>query len=91
VDPLDPDLIDSPALRSGKVYFLELLTFMPVLGSLFLPLVPRDSHAWMNVDSPARGENFRYAFHAALKRTKIEFERTTKDLPGEFFSLFVDK
>jgi hypothetical protein len=91
VDPLDPDLIDSPALRSGKLYFRELLTFLPLLGPLFMPLVPRDSHAWMNIDSPDRGEHFKYAFQAATKRTKMEFEQTTKDLPGELVKLFLDR
>lgn len=91
VDPLDPDLISSPALRSGKVYFLEVLTLIPVLGPLFLPLVPRDAHAWMNIDSPARGESFPYVLHAAVKRTRIEFERTAKELPADLLSLFVDK
>ncbi len=91
VDPLHPELIASPALHSGKVYVLELLTLIPILGPFFLPLVPRDSHAWMNIDSPARGKNFRYALHAAVKRTRIEFERTSQNLPRELFTLFIDK
>jgi hypothetical protein len=91
VDPIDPDQINSPALRSGKVYLLEILTFIPLLGSLVMPLLPRDAHGWMNLDSPERGPNFQYAIQAALKRTKIEFERTTKDAPGDLFTLFVDK
>jgi hypothetical protein len=45
----------------------------------------------MNIDSPARGENFEYVLHAAVKRTRIEFERTAKDLPGDLLSLFIDK
>jgi hypothetical protein len=91
VDPLDPDLINTRALRSGKVYLLELLTFIPLLKPLVMPLLPRDSHGWMNLDSPERGPNFKYAFQSAMKRTKIEFENTTKDLPGDLFVLFVDK
>jgi len=91
VDPFASDLINSPALRSGKVYFLEALTLILPLKPLVMPLLPRDAHAWMNLDSPERGPNFQYAFHAALKRTVIEFERTTKDLPGDLFALFVDK
>ena len=91
VDPMDPDLIHSPALRSGKVYPLELLTLILPLKPLILPLLPRDSHAWMNIDSPERGPNFPYAFHAALKRTTIEFERTTRGLPADMFRLFVEQ
>lgn len=91
VHPLDPDLISSPALRSGKVYLLEALTLILPLKPLVMPFLPRDAHAWMNLDSPERGPSFQYAFQAAVKRTMIEFERTTKDLPGELFGLFVDK
>lgn len=91
VDPLDLDLINSPALRSGKVYFLEALTIILPLKPLVMSFLPRDAHAWMNLDSPERGPNFQYAFEAAVKRTKIEFERTTKDLPMDLFALFVDK
>jgi hypothetical protein len=91
VDPMDPDLIHSGALRSGKVHVLEVLTFILPLKPLVMPLLPRDAHGWMNLDSPERGPNFPYAFQAAVKRTKIEFERTTKDLPQDWFVLFVDK
>ena len=90
VEPLDPELIHTPALRSGKVYLLEVLTFVLPLKPLVMPLLPRDAHAWMNIDSPKRGPNFPYAFHAAVKRTKIEFERTTKDLSQALCALFVD-
>ena len=91
VDPLDPDLIHTRALRSGRVYLLELLSFIPILKPLVMPLLPRDAHGWMNLDSPAQGLNFQYAFQAGVKRTKIEFERTTQDLPGDLLALFLDK
>jgi len=91
VDPLDPDLINTRGLRSGKIYALELLSFIPVLKPLIMPILPRDSHGWMNLDSPKQGHNFKYAFQAAVKRTKIEFEITTKGLPEDLFGLFVDK
>jgi hypothetical protein len=91
VEPMDPDLIRSPALRSGKVYWLELLTMILPLKPLIMPLLPRDSHAWMNIDSPERGPSFPYAFQAAVKRTAIEFEKTTRDLPEERVASFADK
>ena len=91
VNPLDPDLINTRALRSGKVYLLELLSLTRLLKPLVMPLLPRDAHAWMNLDFPEQGSNFKYAFQAALKRTKIEFERTTQNLPEDLFALFVDK
>ena len=91
VHPMDPELIKSRALRSGKVYWLEILTIIPPLRTVVLPLLPRDSHGWMNLDAPDRGPNFKYAFQAAVKRTTIEFEKTTRDLPEDLFRLFVDQ
>lgn len=91
IDPIDPNVIQSQALRSGRIYLLDYLMFIPALKPLILPLLPRDSHAWMNLDSPARGPKFEYAFQAAVKRTRIEFERTTKGLPEEVYRLFLDK
>ena len=88
---MDPDLLHSGKLRSGKVYPLEVLTLIPGFRPLVLSVLPRDAHGWMNLDSPARGSSFQYAFQAAVKRTKIEFERTTKDLPNDLFALFVDQ
>jgi hypothetical protein len=91
VDPIDLSIINSDGLRSGKVYWLELLTFIVPLRPLVMPLLPRDAHGWMNLDSPERGPNFPYAFQAAVKRTKIEFERTTRDLTADLLRLFLDK
>ena len=91
VDPVDLQLINSPALRSGKVYLRELLTLIPLLGPFLKPFLPRDAHGWMNLDSPERGPNFKYAFQAAVKRTTIEFEKTTRDMPAELFRLFLDQ
>ncbi|MFN8461016.1 MAG: hypothetical protein U0X93_04505 [Anaerolineales bacterium] len=90
IDPLDPSLIHSPSLRSGKTYPpLEYLYFVKRLRPHVLPLIPRDSHAWMNLDSPEQGFKFDYAMQAAIKRTRIEYEKTLKDLPKELLSLFV--
>ena len=91
VHPMDPNLLHTPALRSGKVYVLEALTMIHPIRSFVMPFLPRDSHAWLNIDSPERGSNFKYVFQAAIKRTKIEFERTTRDLPQDLFAQFVDK
>jgi hypothetical protein len=91
VDPADPDLIDSRALRSGRIYLpLEVFSFVKPLKPLVLRLLPRDSHAWMNLDSPEQGANFTFAFHAAVKRTKLEFEKTTAGLSTKQIALFVD-
>ena len=92
VDPIHPDLIDSRALRSGKIYLpLEAFTVVDFLKPLVLPLLPRDSHAWMNLDSPAQGPNFPFAIHAAVKRTRIEFEKTITGLARNQVDLFMNK
>jgi hypothetical protein len=92
VDPVDPSLVNHPALRSGRIYFpLEPLSFIPFTKPLVMPLLPRDSHAWMNLDSPEQGSDFEYAFQAAVKRTRLEFEKTTSVLSSEQRTLFVNQ
>lgn len=92
VDPVDPSLIQSPHLRSGKVYLpLDALYFIKRLRPLILRLIPRDSHAWMNLDSPEQGFKFDYAMQAAIKRTLIEFEKTTEGFSEEMCRLFLDR
>jgi hypothetical protein len=89
IDPFDRSLLTGPDLRSGKLYYpLEVLSFIPVLKELVLPRLPRDSHAWMNLDAPSRGPKFPYAFAAAVKRTRYEYDRTVQDLPPESLRLF---
>ena len=91
VDPVDMSLIQSPDLRSGKVYFpLELLYFFPRTRQFSLRHLPKDSHAWMNLDTPEQGIKFDYAMHAAIKRTVIEFEKTTEGFSEEMCRLFLD-
>lgn len=88
---MDPSLIHSPDLRSGKVYYpFELLYFIKRLRPHVLPYLPRDSHAWMNLDSPEQGFKFDCAMHAAIKRTFIEFEKTTEVFSAEMCRLFLD-
>lgn len=91
VDPLDPSLLHSPDLRSGRIYLpLEALYFFRKTRALSLRLLPRDSHAWMNLDTPEQGPKFDYAMHAAIKRTVIEFEKTTGGFSEEMCRLFLD-
>jgi hypothetical protein len=92
VEALDPNLLNSPDLRSGKVYYpLELLYFWRPARAFTLSWLPRDSHAWMNLDSPEQGFKFDYAMQAAIKRTVIEYERTTLGFSDAMCSLFMDK
>jgi len=92
VVPINPNLIASPNLRSGKVYFpLDWLYFIKRIRPLILRLIPHDSHAWMNLDTPEQGFKFDYAMHAAIKRTVIEFEKTTERFSEEMCRLFLDR
>jgi hypothetical protein len=44
----------------------------------------------MHLDSPARGQRFAYAFEAALKRTRHEFDKTVAGLSSGQEALFTD-
>ena len=89
IDPLDPSLLHSPDLCSGRTYYpVEWLYFWRRTRALSLRLLPKDSHAWMNLDSPQQGFKFEYAMQAAVKRTRIEYERTMSGLPRELIALF---
>lgn len=91
IDPLDDTLIENPSLRSGKFYYpLEALSFVPYLKKWVIPHLPRDSHAWMNLDSRERGPMFEYAFHAAVKRTRVEYDLTARAISGELLQAFKD-
>lgn len=89
IDPLDGDLLMGPELRSGKIYWpLEPFSWIPWIGRFILPLLPRDSHAWMNLDKPDRGPAFPYAIAAALKRTRLEYDLTVGNLVSDLSSEF---
>ncbi len=91
IDPLDDALVDNPSLRSGKPYFpFGFLSFVPGLKRMVTRLLPRDSHAWMNLDSSARGPMFEYAFQAAVKRTKYEFNLVARSLTGDLRADFTE-
>lgn len=66
----DKEIITSANLKSGKNYGLcEFFALIPGISKLITPLMPDDSHAKMNLDSPASGLHFTYAYWAAYKRT----------------------
>jgi hypothetical protein len=91
IDPVDPELLESPDLLSGKLYYpFEALYFIPALRRFALSILPRDSHAHMNLDSEEQGWRFEYAYEAALKRTRLEFEQVGTLLSPQRFSLFCD-
>jgi hypothetical protein len=92
IDPVDLTLLNSPDLRTGKVYYpFELLYFIRKTRKFSLRYLPKDSHAWMNLDSPEQGFKFYYAMQAAIKRTVIEYEKTTLGFSEDMCQLFLDK
>ena len=92
IDPVDPTLLNSPDLHSGKVYYpWDLLYYIRPLRPFVLSRIPRDSHSWMNLDSPDQGFKFDYAMQAAIKRTKIEVDKTTLGFSEEMCRLFLGK
>jgi hypothetical protein len=66
------------------------LYFPRISRAFALRFLPRDSHAWMNLDEPAQGFKFDYAMQAAIKKTVIEFEKTTTGISEEMCRLFLD-
>lgn len=92
IDPVRKDLLQSPSLHSGKVFFpLDYLYFVPGMREFSLRRLPPNSHGRMNLDSPAQGHKFEYARAAAIKRSVHEFELLKKLLTPEMFARFVDK
>jgi len=92
IDALDQSLIYGPDLRSGKTYYpFELLYFWRPTRTFTLSWLPHDSHAWMNLDSPEQGFKFEYAMQAAIKRTVIEYEKTTIGFSDALCRSFLDK
>lgn len=92
IDPLKKDILQSPNLHTGKIYFpMDMVYFIKPLRPLALKFLPKNSHGWMNLDSPEQGYKFDYAIRAAVKRTKHEFELLQKLLTPEMFAKFVDK
>ena len=92
IEAMHPDIINSQDLRSGKVYLpIEALYLFKNLRPFVKSILPYDSHSWMNLDSPEQGFKFDYAMHAAIKRTVLEFDKTTEEFSDEMCRLFLDE
>lgn len=92
IEPMKKDLLQSPNLHSGKVYFpMDMLYFIKPIRPLVMKLLPKDSHGWMNLDSPEQGFKFDYAIRAAVKRTQYEFNLVKTLLRPEMLVKFTDK
>ncbi len=92
INGLDENIINSKDLYTAKVYFpLEALTYFPILRPLLRPMLPKDSHANMHLDSPDRGAKFPYAMEAALQRTVYEYDKVIKRLSTNHTNKFQGK
>jgi hypothetical protein len=90
IDPYLAEVVNDPRLKSGRIYPpLEYFSFIPSLKPLVLPLLPKDSHAWMNKDDPSRPD-FDYAYTAAVKRTTQELDKIRQKLTIEQYKVFTD-
>jgi len=91
IDPLNQSLLRSSELHSGKLYYpFEALYFIPRFREWVAARLPKDSHAHMNLDSPESGENFAYAFSAAVKRTIHEHDLVIAALESGLVASFND-
>jgi hypothetical protein len=90
LDPLDQAILHSPALASGRIYIWELLSWLPGLKRPMSRFLPHDAHFYMNLDTPERGPLFNWAYAAALKRTRYEFEALQARLSPKELALFLD-
>lgn len=88
IAPYLAEVVSDPRLKSGRIYPpLEYLSFLPLLAPLVIPMLPRDSHAWMNKDDPSRPD-FDYAYVAAVKRTEYELQQIRRAITPKQFSSF---
>ena len=77
IDGLNAAVLQHPRLFTGHIYLpLEALCLFPFLRPVVRPLLPRDAHAWVNLDGPETGPLFPFSIEAAVQRTGAEFERT---------------
>jgi len=77
----EAQILENPRLLSGKNYGpIEFFALLPGLKALLSPLMPKDSHARMNLDMPSSGLYFNYAYYAAIKATEQAYEKIIQDL-----------
>lgn len=91
IDGLDPELLNSPRLRSGEFYlWRDFIYYVPFLGQFAQRyLVFAGSHEAMHLDEPGRGPRFAYAIEAAKQRTTAEYQRAARALSPERLTLFL--
>lgn len=92
IQSLDPRILEDPGLRTDHIYFpWDGLNVFPFLGPILKRVMPLDSHARMNLDSPESGPLFQYALNAAVLRTRREFDDFTDVLEPAVIKQFTDR
>jgi len=87
IEPELDELLSDARLHSGRLYYpLEAFSFIAALKPYVMPLLPKDSHAWMNIDDPSRPD-FEYAFTVAVKQTDMEYFRLVGQLSAQEVAL----
>lgn len=77
----DPEILNHPELESGKNYgVIEFLAMVPPISWLIKPMMPKNSHAKMNLDSPTASPVFEYAYWAAFSATNSAYQKTISAL-----------
>ncbi len=88
IEPLVTALLEDRRLRSGRVYSVELLSYIPFLAPLVRRYIPPDAHYYLNLDHPGRGPRFPYAYAAAQKRTVVEYHTIAAALDSKALGRF---
>jgi hypothetical protein len=71
IDWNDLTILAHSDLKSGRNYgVIEFFAMVPGLSKIITPLMPEDSHARMNMDSPEVSPHFNFVYLAALLRSK---------------------
>lgn len=78
---IERSILNSKELVSHQTTFPgDYLALIPGVDKLLKPYLPKSSHTNMNLDSPTSGDNFYWAYHSAVVRTKIELEKVIGEL-----------
>lgn len=87
INPTDLTIFSDPRLKSGKNNpVLECFNRIPWLSNLVNPLMPADSHARLNLDSPSAGMYFDFAYQAALCQTREVYDQLVLSLNQKGFT-----
>ena len=89
---VDETILNSDELYTARVYYpLEALTYFEFMRPILRPVLPADSHANMNLDSPIMGELFPYAMEGARHRSEFEYKKIIEKFDSDKIRKFHGK